>query len=121
MNQYLLNEEVHVYDFANAEPMICDLFDKVPCCIPRDDFKGPEDDLSEVAKNWIEVWKAQRNREKPEEKAEKIPCPHNFGLVHKGENACMLRNYDAKIDDDRTFTCDGKFLTALMKPLTNNF
>ena len=123
MNQYLLNEEVHVYDFANGEPMACDLFEGVPCCIPRDDFYySPEKPISDLAQNWAAVWRQQRYT------AEKVECPENFGLVHNGENACLIRDYNRTIekhlsanDEATTFTCDGKFFTALMKPLTNNF
>ena len=108
MNQYLLNDEVHVYDFANGKPMVCDVFDKVPCCIPRDDFMLPPNERSEPVKKWQEVWRTQRTEEK-------IDCPGNFGLVHEGKNACKMRNFDGS---DGKFTCDGKFFTALMKPLT---
>ena len=104
INQFLLNEEVHVYDFANGKPMVCSLFNGVPCCIPRDDLYGRSEHLSEDVKNWIKVLQTQSK------KAKKINCPETFGLVHNGENACLLFEYDA--------TCDGKFFTALMKPLT---
>ena len=112
MNQYLLNDEVHVYDFANGKPMVCDLFNGVPCCIPREDFMVPpgtfRDDRSETVNKWEEVWRTQRREPK------KINCPETFGLDYEGKNACKMINYDGS---DGKFTCNGKFFTALMNPL----
>ena len=104
MNQYLLNEEVHIYDFANGEPMLCDIMNGVPCCRPRDDFKGRK--VPEDVKQWKSMWRDKKKRKQ-------IDCPETFGLEHEGKNACLLFEYDA--------TCDGKFFTALMKPLTDSF
>ena len=107
MNQLLLNEEVHVYDFVNAEPMLCDMFNGVPCCRPRDDFRSERGkDLPEDVQEWQNVWATKK-------KPKKMNCPENFGLEHDGKNACFMFDYDA--------TCDGKFFTALIKPLTNSF
>ena len=42
MDQFLLNEDVYLYDFANREskagkgPFQCRIFDSKPCCVPNE-------------------------------------------------------------------------------------
>ena len=63
MNQLLLNKEVHVYDYANAEPMLCDMFNGVPCCRPRDDFRAERgEELPEDVQKWQKVWAEKKKK-----------------------------------------------------------
>ena len=86
MNQYLLNEDVYVYDFANAEPMICTIMGEVPCCRADGDFW--KDPVPEELKKWKSAW--YRNSGV---KRGAINCPVSFGIEYEGKNNCWIGTY----------------------------
>ena len=86
MNQYLLNEDVYVYDFANAEPMVCAIMGEVPCCRADSDFW--KDPVPEELKKWKSAW--YRNSGV---KRGAINCPVSFGIEYEGKNNCWIGTY----------------------------
>jgi len=99
MNQYLLNEDVYVYDFANAEPMICTIMGEVPCCRADGDFW--KDPVPEELKKWKSAWYRNSGI-----KISEVNCPVSFGLEYEGKNACWLQSYpELKCEDKDRDMC----------------
>ena len=93
MNQYLLNEDVYIFDFANdGDGYSCFSTQNRPCCI-----SSKQMDMEDQAtlNQFNEFVKAYKNRE-----IEKIECRRPYGMEHDGTNACWLT-------DLNTVTCDG--------------
>ena len=105
MDQYLLNTDVYLYDFANREskagkgPFQCRMLDGNPCCIPDEIWKRQNPQHSQV-KKIIDTFidKKGKNRKN-------IPCKDHFGVQHDYgnglENQCRHRN-------DEGVECEGK-------------
>ena len=96
MNEYLLNEDVYIYDFVNGDHQ-CFLFDEEPCCIPSaeiDPYLGPFSDGEPIpqVEKFIE---ATSNQE-----YDKIDCRSDYGLKNDDKNHCFMINYP-------TVTCEG--------------
>ena len=97
MNEYLLNEDVHIYDFAKGDHK-CYLFNEEPCCIPSteiDPYLRPFADgepISQVEKFIVATRKRQYDI---------INCRSDYGLKHDDTNHCFMINYP-------TVTCEGK-------------
>ena len=95
MNEYLLNEDVYIFDFANNQDgYACFTAQNRPCCISRTRF-GEED--SDSWDQYSEILSAVRNGA-----YETIECRRPYGMEHDGKNACFLTDmYDV--------TCEGTF------------
>ena len=95
MNQYLLNEDVYIFDFANdGDGYSCFSTQNRPCCISRKQM-AMEDEASWDQFN--EILYAYKNREYG-----KIECRRPYGMEHDGTDACWLT-------DLNTVTCDGTY------------
>lgn len=88
LNQYLLNEDVHIYDFSNMGDMVCDMLSNIPCCYPQGIFE--ENPKGSQASHWSEVIKEYGSKS-----SEKIKCYNDFDLKNpsNGESICFLNNY----------------------------
>jgi len=111
MDQYLMNEDVYLYDFANREskagngPFQCRMFDGNPCCIPNEiwtEFDKNKDpprppQVMAVIKAWTDA--GGKNRKK-------IPCRHNFGLEHEYDG--VLESL-CRFENDENVQCEERF------------
>ena len=121
MDQFLLNEDVYLYDFANREskagpgPFVCAMLSGKPCCIPsetwnKEDPRPPQ--MMEVIKKFEES--RGRNRKKE-------ACYHHFGVQHeydsetgrvnpscKSDKTCQLED-QCWHENDEGVQCEGKF------------
>jgi len=88
LNQYLLNEDVHIYDFSTMGDMVCDMLSNIPCCYPQGIFE--ENPKGSQASHWSEVIKEYGSKS-----SEKIKCYKDFDLKnpYSGESICFLKNY----------------------------
>ena len=110
MDQYLMNEDVYLYDFANREskagkgPFQCRMFDSKPCCIPNeiwtefDSTKNPERPPQVMA-----VIKAYNDASGQNRK--KIPCHDHFGLEHEYDGVLEAQCWH---ETDEGVECEGK-------------
>ena len=110
MDQYLLNDDVYLYDFANREskagngPFQCRMFDGNPCCIPNeiwtelDKNKDPPrpPQVMAVIKAWTDA--DGKNRKK-------IPCRDSFGLEHEYDGVLEAQCW---LENDENVECEGK-------------
>ena len=95
MNEYLLNEDVYIFDFANdGDGHTCFSTQNRPCCISRKQI-GLNEEASWEQFN--KILKAYTNR-----KYETIECRRPYGMEHDGTDACWLT-------DLNTVTCDGTY------------
>ena len=110
MDQYLLNDDVYLYDFANREskagngPFQCRMFDGNPCCVPYDiwtsfdETKDPPRPTQMMA--FIKAYNADDGKNRG-----KIPCRHNFGLEHEYDG--VLESL-CRFENDENVECEGK-------------
>jgi len=108
MDQFLLNEDVYLYDFANREskagpgPFVCAMFSGYPCCIPseiwnKQDPRPPQ--MMEVIKKFEES--KGRNRKKQ-------ACYHHFGVQHEYDSETGLED-QCWHENDEGVQCEDKF------------
>jgi len=111
MDQYLLNDDVYLYDFANREskagngPFQCRMFDGNPCCVPYDiwtsfdETKDPPRPTQMMA--FIKAYNADNGKNRG-----KIPCRHNFGLEHEYDG--VLESL-CRFENDENVECEERF------------
>jgi len=111
MDQYLMNEDVYLYDFANREskagkgPFQCRMFDGNPCCIPNeiwtefDKTKDPQrpPQVMAVIKAWTDA--GGKNRKK-------IPCRESYGMEHEYDGVLEAQCWH---ENDENVECEEKF------------
>ena len=108
MDQYLLNTDVYLYDFANREskagkgPFQCRMLDGKPCCIPEDLWKKKDPAHSQVQKI-IDEFKIKKGKNR-----KKIKCHDHFGLQYDYGNGLedQCRHFN-----DEGVECEGKTKT----------
>ena len=111
MNQYLLNEDVSIYDFSTQGKIVCYLFSNIPCCYTWEEW-GNGYKESTQAMHFEDV-----SNKLGAKHSDRVQCYKDFGLKHPddGENTCYELNYIQT-------TCEGIFLTSQVKHcLTINF
>ena len=107
MDQFLLNEDVYLYDFANREskagpgPFVCVMFSGKPCCIPsetwnKEDPRAPQ--MMEVIKKFEESKGKNRKKE---------ACYHPFGVQHEYDPDTGLED-QCWHENDEGVQCEGK-------------
>ena len=108
MDQYLLNNDVYLYDFANREskagkgPFQCRMLDGKPCCIPEELWNKKNPAHSQVQKIVDQFTaKVGKNRKK-------MKCHDHFGLQYDYGNGPedQCRHYN-----DEDVECEGKTKT----------
>ena len=107
MDQYLLNTDVYLYDFANREskagkgPFQCRMLDGKPCCIPEDLWNKKAE--TPQVKKIIDEFIAKRGRNR-----KIIKCHDHFGLQHDYSDGLkdQCRHYN-----DEGVECEGKTKT----------
>ena len=94
MNEYLLNEDVYIFDFANhADGHMCFSIQNRPCCISRNQMNmGDQASWDQ----YREVQSAYRA-----DAFETIECRSPYGMEHDDKNACFLT--------DLNTVCDGTY------------
>ena len=106
MDQYLLNTDVYLYDFANREskagkgPFQCRMLDGKPCCIPEDIWN--KKDSSQV-KKIIDTFLVKKGKNR-----KIMKCHDHFGLQHDYGNGLedQCRHYN-----DESVECEGNIKT----------
>ena len=95
INQYLLNEDVYIFDFANdGEGYACDSTQNRPCCLSLKQLRLED---KATLDQFNEMLSAYQKREYLT-----IECRRPYGMVHDGTDACWHR-------DLNTVTCDGMY------------
>ena len=107
MDQYLLNTDVYLYDFANREskagkgPFECRMLEGNPCCIPEDIWNKKEPRHPQVQTIIDEfIAKTGKNRKK-------IKCHDHFGLQHDYGYGNGLED-QCRHENDEGVECEGK-------------
>ena len=106
MDQFLLNEDVYLYDFANREskagpgPFVCAMFSEYPRCIPSETWNKQDPrplQMMEVIDKFEES--KGRNRKKQ-------ACYHHFGAQHEYDSKTGLED-QCWHENDEGVQCEG--------------
>ena len=111
MDQYLLNDDVYLYDFANREskagngPFQCRMFDSKPCCIPNEIWTEFDKNKDPQRPPQVMAVINAYNKENGKNRG-KIPCRHHYGMQHEYDGVLEAQCWH---DNDDNVECEGKF------------
>jgi len=109
MDQFLLNEDVYLYDFVNREskagkgPFRCRIFDNKPCCIPNEIWEQTTPSRPSQMQKIINAFTGTLGKNRV-----KTACYNHFGLQHEYDASKGLEN-QCWHEDDNGVECEEQF------------
>ena len=108
MDQFLLNEDVYLYDFANREskagkgPFQCRMLDNKPCCIPTEVWDQTSPSRPSQMMKII-----QAHQDSSGKNRKKTACYHHIGMQHEYDQSVGLED-QCWHENDEGVECEGK-------------